>query len=405
MIIKIPREVETALNILHTNSFEAFIVGGCVRDSIMGKVPSDWDVATSAKPEEILLCFNKHKTIETGIKHGTVTVIIDKMQIEITSYRIDGEYTDNRRPDDVFFTDKIEFDLKRRDFTINALAYNKNGIIDLFGGFDDIQNKIVKCVGCPDERFNEDGLRILRALRFASVLNFNIEEKTSDSIYKNKALLNNISIERINIEFNKLIMGSNYQSILLKYREIIEVFLPEIKGLSSEELKYRLYSMKALDSLTLRLAVLFHKIGSTDEILMNLKYDNKTVKTVKLLTENINEKIYSDPVTIKKWLNRINYENLSNLIKIKKALFDYEYEELTSSETIMEEIIATNQCYSLKTLSVNGQDLIDAGIPKGKNIVMVLNKVLNEVIEGKLENKKDILLNYIYDKGMGLWKQ
>ncbi|NLK64975.1 MAG: CCA tRNA nucleotidyltransferase [Tissierellia bacterium] len=405
MIIKIPREVETALNILHTNSFEAFIVGGCVRDSIMGKVPSDWDVATSAKPEEILLCFNKHKTIETGIKHGTVTVIIDKMQIEITSYRIDGEYTDNRRPDDVFFTDKIEFDLKRRDFTINALAYNKNGIIDLFGGFDDIQNKIVKCVGCPDERFNEDGLRILRALRFASVLNFNIEEKTSDSIYKNKALLNNISIERINIEFNKLIMGSNYQSILLKYREIIEVFLPEIKGLSSEELKYRLYSMKALDSLTLRLAVLFHKIGSTDEILMNLKYDNKTVKTVKLLTENINEKIYSDPVTIKKWLNRINYENLSNLIKIKKALFDYEYEELTSSETIMEEIIATNQCYSLKTLSVNGQDLIDAGIPKGKNIGMVLNKVLNEVIEGKLENKKDILLNYIYDKGMGLWKQ
>ena len=405
MIIKIPREVETALNILHTNSFEAFIVGGCVRDSIMGKVPSDWDVATSAKPEEILLCFNKHKTIETGIKHGTVTVIIDKMQIEITSYRIDGEYTDNRRPDDVFFTDKIEFDLKRRDFTINALAYNKNGIIDLFGGFDDIQNKIVKCVGCPDERFNEDGLRILRALRFASVLNFNIEEKTSDSIYKNKALLNNISIERINIEFNKLIMGSNYQSILLKYREIIEVFLPEIKGLSSEELKYRLYSMKALDSLTLRLAVLFHKIGSTDEILMNLKYDNKTVKTVKLLTENINEKIYSDPVTIKKWLNRINYENLSNLIKIKKALFDYEYEELTSSETIMEEIIATNQCYSLKTLSVNGQDLIDAGIPKGKNIGIVLNKVLNEVIEGKLENKKDILLNYIYDKGMGLWKQ
>ena len=405
MIIKIPREVETALNILHTNSFEAFIVGGCVRDSIMGKVPSDWDVATSAKPEEILLCFNKHKTIETGIKHGTVTVIIDKMQIEITSYRIDGEYTDNRRPDDVFFTDKIEFDLKRRDFTINALAYNKNGIIDLFGGFDDIQNKIVKCVGCPDERFNEDGLRILRALRFASVLNFNIEEKTSDSIYKNKALLNNISIERINIEFNKLIMGSNYQSILLKYREIIEVFLPEIKGLSSEELKYRLYSMKALDSLTLRLAVLFHKIGSTDEILMNLKYDNKTVKTVKLLTENINEKIYSDPVTIKKWLNRINYENLSNLIKIKKALFDYEYEELTSSETIMEEIIATNQCYSLKTLSVNGQNLIDAGIPKGKNIGIVLNKVLNEVIEGKLENKKDILLNYIYDKGMGLWKQ
>jgi tRNA nucleotidyltransferase (CCA-adding enzyme) len=198
------------------------------------------------------------------------------------------------------------------------------------------------------------------------------------------------------MEFNKLIMGSNYQSILLNYRQIIEVFLPEIKDLTNQELEYRLYSMKALNSLTLRLALLLHGMEPTDKILMNLKYDNKTVKTVKLLTENINEKIHPDPVTIKKWLNKLDYENLASLIKIKKALFDKEYEKLTKSQAIMEEILASNQCYSLKTLAVNGQDLLDAGIPKGRRIGMVLNKVLGEVIEGKLVNKKDVLLNYIY---------
>jgi tRNA nucleotidyltransferase (CCA-adding enzyme) len=398
MIIKMPKEVETALNILHDNSFEAYIVGGCVRDSIMGKVPSDWDVATSARPEEIMLCFSQYRTIETGIKHGTITVIINKMQIEITTYRIDGEYSDNRRPDNVLFTDKIEFDLERRDFTINALAYNKNGVIDLFGGLDDIKNKIVKCVGNSDERFNEDGLRILRALRFASVLNFYIDENTSCSIYRNKNLLNNISKERINIELNKLIMGRNFQNILSEYRDVIEVFLPEIQYLTKEKFHHRLYAMKELNSLVLRLTVLLYEIDSPDKILMNLKYDNKTVKTVKLLAENIDEKIYPDRVNIKRWLNKINHANLNYLIKIKKALFDYEYEELAKSEVIMKEVIETNQCYSLKTLAINGQDLIDSGMPKGRNIGIVLNDVLNKVIEGKLENKKDILFNYIYDR-------
>ncbi|HHZ00312.1 MAG TPA: CCA tRNA nucleotidyltransferase [Tissierellia bacterium] len=396
MKIIIPGEVVTALDILQNNGFEAYIVGGCVRDSIMGKKPSDWDIATSARPEEILECFNNYRTIETGLKHGTVTVIVKKMQIEITTYRIDGEYSDRRRPDKVTFTNNIDLDLQRRDFTINALAYNQNGIIDIFGGLHDIKNKIVKCVGHPDDRFNEDGLRILRALRFASVLNFSIDDQTSDSIFKNKALLHDISTERINMEFNKLIMGINYQNIIFNYRDIIEVFLPEIKGLSDEELRYRLNSMKELNSLTMRLAVLLQGLGPTDKILMNLKYDNKTVKTVKILTENINEKIYPHPVNIKRWLNKINSENLVNLIKIKKAMFDNEYEELAKSQVIMKEILASNQCYNLRTLAINGQDLLDAGMPKGKRIGMILNKVLNEVIEGKLENKKDILLNYVY---------
>ena len=396
MNIKIPKEVENVLNILHENGFEAYVVGGCVRDSIMGKIPSDWDVATSAKPNQILLCFNNRKTIETGLKHGTVTVVINKMQIEITTYRIDGEYSDNRRPDEVLFTDKIKLDLRRRDFTINALAYNKSGIIDLFGGLDDINNKFIKCVGAADERFNEDGLRILRALRFASVLNFDIEENTSSSIFRNKALLNNISMERINIEFSKLIMGSNYRKILIEYREVIEVFLPEIQVLTEDEFKYRLNAMKVLNSLFLRLTVFLYNINSTDKILMNLKYDNKTIKTVKILVENINGRINHDPVNVKRWLNKINYVNLNYLIKIKKSLFDSEFYELEETEKIMNEIIRTKQCYSLETLAINGQDLIDAGVPKGKNIGIILDILLNEVIEGKLVNEKDSLLNFIH---------
>ena len=396
MNIKIPKEVENVLNILHENGFEAYVVGGCVRDSIMGKIPSDWDVATSAKPDQILLCFNNRKTIETGLKHGTVTVVINKMQIEITTYRIDGEYSDNRRPDEVLFTDKIKLDLRRRDFTINALAYNKSGIIDLFGGLDDINNKFIKCVGAAGERFNEDGLRILRALRFASVLNFDIEENTSSSIFRNKALLNNISMERINIEFSKLIMGSNYRKILIEYREVIEVFLPEIQVLTEDEFKYRLNAMKVLNSLFLRLTVFLYNINSTDKILMNLKYDNKTIKTVKILVENINGRIYPVPVNVKRWLNKINYVNLNYLIKIKKSLFDSEFYELEETEKIMNEIIRTKQCYSLETLAINGQDLIDAGVPKGKNIGIILDIILSEVIEGKLVNEKDSLLNFIH---------
>ena len=191
-------------------------------------------------------------------------------------------------------------------------------------------------------------------------------------------------------------MGSNFELVLLEYKEIIELFLPEIRSLSKEKLKKRLNAMKALNLLTLRLAVLLHEINATDKILMNLKYDNKTIKTVKILAENIDEKIYPDPVNVKKWLHKINYVNLSYLIKIKKELFNFEYDELVKTEKIMDEIIAAKQCYSLETLAVNGQDLIEAGIAKGKNIGIILDKLLDEVIEGKLENNKDGLLNYIY---------
>lgn len=395
MRIHIPKEVEKALNILHTNNFEAYIVGGCVRDSILGLSPSDWDITTSAKPEEICESFHKFRTIETGLKHGTITVIIDKMNIEITTYRIDGEYSDNRRPDNVIFTEKVELDLKRRDFTINSIAYDGKELVDLFGGKKDINNKVIRCVGNPDERFNEDGLRILRALRFASVLNFSIEDNTSKSIHKNKELLNNISKERINIEFNKLIMGENFQEIFEKYIDVLWIFIPELNALSMEELKYRLNAMNSLNDLISRLSVLLYQVDAQD-ILLGLKYDNHTIRTVKLLTSNIDKKIYPDYVNMKRWLNNINYVNLYNLINIKKELFKTENENLKKSEKIIDDIIETNQCYNLEKLVINGSDLINLGIPKGEIIGKTLNEILNEVIEGKLANNKDSLHNYIY---------
>jgi len=401
--INMPNEVEEALSILNSNGFEAYIVGGCVRDSILGAVPSDWDITTSANPDEISHCFQDYRTIETGLKHGTVTVVINRMQLEITTYRIDGKYSDNRRPDTVLFTNKISMDLKRRDFTVNALAYNHDGIVNLFDGINDIEKKIIKCVGVPDERFKEDGLRILRAIRFASVLGFNIEEDTLKSIHENKNLLNNISSERINNEFCKLVLGSNFYKTMMEYKDVIEVFLPETRKISKETWTRKLNSMAMVpDDLILKFTLLFYKIDDVENILMGLKNDNSTIKNVRLLTLNIDEEILPSPINVKKWLNKIGYEKLNQLLDVKKAVmksFDTEnktgLENLLKAEFLMNEAVEQRQCFSLKTLDINGKDLIEAGVPEGEQLGEILNEILDKVIEGKLENQKSVLIDYI----------
>ncbi|MDW5299710.1 MAG: CCA tRNA nucleotidyltransferase [Sedimentibacter sp.] len=401
--INMPCEVEKALNILNSNGFEAYIVGGCVRDAILGAVPSDWDITTSAKPDEIINCFKDYRTIETGLKHGTVTVVINHMHMEITTYRIDGKYSDNRRPDTVLYTDKISMDLKRRDFTVNALAYNCDGIVDLFGGINDIEKKTIKCVGDPDERFNEDGLRILRALRFASVLCFNIEENTSKRIHENKNLLNNISCERINSEFCKLVLGKNFNKIMLEYKDVIEVFIPSIKKLNKEDWKQKINSMAMVpNDLILKFTLLFYKIDDIENILTRLKNDNVTIKNVRLLTLNIDEEVLPTPINVKRWLNKIGYDNLNQLFNVKKAVvksFDKsnetELENLEKAELLMNEAVKQRQCFSLKTLAINGKDLLEAGIAEGEQLGEILDEILDKVIEGKLENQKSVLMDYI----------
>jgi tRNA nucleotidyltransferase (CCA-adding enzyme) len=398
--IKMPQEAEKALMILKSCSHEAYVVGGCVRDAVLGSVPSDWDITTSALPDEILSCFKNYKTINTGLKHGTVTVIINKMHLEVTTYRIDGKYSDNRRPDEVKFTDKVAMDLKRRDFTMNALAYNKEGIVDLFQGIEDIKNKIVRCVGAPDERFQEDGLRILRAIRFASVLGFNVEEETRKSIHKNKNLLKNISFERINIEFMKLLNGIDFIEILSEYKDVVEVFIPEVSILSDELWIERLNSSSHVDNIILKLSLLFCGLDA-ELILRRMKSDNDTIKIVKLLTLNMDVEIVPELSAIKRWLNKMGYDNLKLLINLKTAGLKFseaEINDLRKAEALMDTIVKERQCYSLNHLAVKGTDLIDAGITRGPRIGELLNEMLERVMDDELENKKDVLLSYANNK-------
>ena len=229
-MIKIPSDVKNVMNILTSAGHKAYVVGGCVRDSIMGREPNDWDVTTSATPDRIKELFSSFRTVDTGIQHGTVLIVSGKTPVETTTFRVDGEYKDNRHPESVSFTSDIKDDLARRDFTINAMAYNEtDGLIDPFGGADDIKNKIIRCVGDADTRFGEDALRIMRAVRFSSVLGFSIEENTSQSILKNENLLSGIAAERISNELIKLLCGENVFSVLEKYRSVIGVFMPEMK--------------------------------------------------------------------------------------------------------------------------------------------------------------------------------
>ena len=230
-MIKIPHYITEVLNMLYDKGFEAYLVGGCVRDALMGKAPHDFDLTTNATPDEMLSCFSEMKIIETGLKHGTVTVVSDGENVEITTYRIDGKYVDNRHPEEVLFTRNIHEDLSRRDFTVNAIAYSpKDGIVDIFDGQKDIKNKIIRCVGSPDNRFAEDGLRIIRALRFASVLGFTINEKTSESIHNNKELLKNISAERIFAELKKLICGICAKEIISDYFDVFSFVFPKLSN-------------------------------------------------------------------------------------------------------------------------------------------------------------------------------
>jgi len=282
MVIKIPPQVNRAIEILQSNGHSAYVVGGAVRDMLMDKTAHDWDITTSALPEETLSAFSDFRTIETGLKHGTVTVIVDGMSLEITTFRIEGNYSDNRHPDKVDFTDKIESDLSRRDFTVNAIAFSPHkGFADPFDGQADIKNKVIRCVGNPDKRFSEDALRILRALRFSSVLGFEIDIETAESIRRNYKLLGNISVERIFVETSKLLCGKNAGKILRDFEDVFFFILPEISPLKNctqnhERHIYDVWhhTVKAVESIEpvaeLRFAMLLHDTGkphckTTDE--------------------------------------------------------------------------------------------------------------------------------------------
>lgn len=433
--ITLPTPVARALSVLEACGYEGYTVGGCVRDSLLGRAPNDWDITTNATPEEMKVCFKGFRVIETGIRHGTLTVIVDGMQLEITTYRNDGEYLDNRHPVQVTFSKNIEDDLSRRDFTVNAMAYHpQKGFVDLFGGREDLQNRIIRAVGDAKTRFEEDGLRILRAIRFAAVLDFDIAEDTAKAVHACKNLLSGIAAERIREELCKLICGRGAVRILREYIDVISVFLPELARCVGFEqnTKYHCYDVfeHTLQALALcedydlvtRLGILLHDIGKplcytedeqgghfkghapvgveiTKEVLSRLRFDNETIRRMELLVEWHDIPLSAEKKRVKRLLQKLSDADILRLLEIKRCDrlahapdFREMPPDLALIPSVMEEIRAEDACLSLRTLAIGGDDLMALGVPKGKQIGELLHALLDDVIEERLPNEKEALL-------------
>lgn len=425
------------INRLENRGFEAFAVGGCVRDYLMVMPINDYDITTNATTDEIKAVFSDCKTIDTGLKHGTVTVIKNGIPFETTTYRLETTYSDNRHPDKVIFTKSLEDDLSRRDFTVNSMAYCPvKGFVDPFEGRKDVEKKIIRCVGNPVKRFEEDSLRILRGIRFASVLGFTIDEETKNAMHSCRHLIKNISKERIFTELSKLICGKNVKAILMEFSDILGEFIPEINDMNGFEQHnfHHIYDVLTHTAvvventpplLHLRLAALFHDIGkpscfSLDEtgtghfyshasksaliaerILKELRCDNKTKDAVIKLIKLHDTPIEESEKIIKRRLASMGSELFYDLIKLKRAdtaglapEFAVRNEHFDRLEAMAKEILEREECFSLKHLAVNGNDLIALGF-KGKDIGKCLNLLLEAVIDGKVENEKEVLLKHL----------
>lgn len=396
-MMTIPQYISKVLNILNNNGYEGYLVGGCVRDTLMGKEPHDFDLTTNALPGEIISCFEEMKIIETGLKHGTVTVVSEGENVEITTYRIDGKYTDNRHPEKVSFTRNIHEDLSRRDFTVNAIAYSPyDGIVDIFGGRDDIKSEVIRCVGCPDTRFNEDGLRIMRAVRFASVLSFSIDDKTSESIHKNRELLKNISAERIYSELKKLLSGKKAADVLKEYYDVLCVVFPALE-------KYKAQYMKNVDLIkdspndsVSRFVCLLYGMDASDikSSLRCLKPDNYLYDNVKILSECVLSHVDTDEISVRYIMNKLSPENIERLAGLKKLFYpEFEYDNFIEQYKLQ---LEKNACVRIKDLALGGNDLIELGIKKGPRIGEIMNQLLKAVIENKCSNNREELKNYVF---------
>lgn len=396
MKINLPKQVEYIIDTLNDEGFSAFVVGGCVRDSLMGIIPHDWDICTSATPEEIIEIFDGYKIIPTGIKHGTVTVVIDNKSFEITTYRIDGEYDDNRHPNSVRFATYLKDDLSRRDFTINAMAYHPlYGLIDKFGGRHDIKRKRIRCVGDPNVRFNEDALRILRAARFATVYGFNIEKNTYNSMIKNKFLLNNIAMERINSEITKA-LNKGQSKVLF---ELIKVVVPELSFQDMDKALNEI-SLFNVNNLYTKLAILFNvDCEKLLEILKHLKFDNETIKkslaVKKIGAQLINGELSFNPNYAAKRIMR----DCKRSVELAHSVVLYARCKTYNDAKIYHYIFSVfyalskilDSCCTLDQMSINGNDLILLGL-QGKEVGDMLEHLLELIILEKIPNNRKLLL-------------
>lgn len=436
------RAAETApgarhiLQTLTAAGFEAYLVGGCVRDLLRGVTPHDWDICTSALPQETERCFTGQRVIETGLKHGTVTVLMEDGPCEITTYRTEGPYSDSRRPDFVHFVSDLEEDLARRDFTMNAIAMDLDGRLrDPFGGAGDINAGLIRCVGGPDQRFREDGLRIMRALRFAAVLGYEIEAHTARAIHESRAMLDRVAAERINTELCRLLAGPGAGDILRQYPDVFCQFWPELGPLAALEQnnpwhcwggwEHTVHAVDAAPAdVTLRLTMLLHDIGkpackSTDEngidhfyghpavsarladqMLRALKFDNKTRERVVTLVKRHDMPVPLEEQVIRRRLSRLGPEAFFQLLAVKRADHMGQAPEkvrdrltqLDEIQAMAERILADRQCLTRKDLAVNGRDIIAAGIEPGPEVGRVLKRLLDQILKGEIPNEREALL-------------
>ena len=441
MKIELPRKVIMIINNLQLHGYEAFAVGGCVRDSILARRPQDWDITTSARPEEIKRLFRR--TVDTGIEHGTVTVLLGKDSFEVTTYRVDGAYEDSRHPSEVRFTNRLEEDLKRRDFTINAMAYNDDvRLVDAFGGMQDLNHHLIRCVGNPVERFTEDALRILRAVRFSAQLNFPIEPETAEAVRKLAPNLRNISAERIQAELVKLLVSPHPERLQDAYGlGITRIILPEWDAMVGVEQdtphhKYDVaeHTLRAMKNVKrdkiLRLTMLFHDMGkpsvkTTDEngrdhfkghalvseelarrILRRLKFDNETIRVVTRLVCYHDYRVEATPKNVRRAMNRIGVDLFPYYLAVRmadvKAQSPYQrrekIENIVEMRRLYQEILENKECITLRQLAVGGRDLMNLGMKPGRELGSMLSELLEYVLDDPERNKKDILCDYVKEK-------
>ncbi|SCZ76190.1 tRNA nucleotidyltransferase (CCA-adding enzyme) [Pseudobutyrivibrio xylanivorans] len=434
--MNLPADVQNIISVLESNGHEAYAVGGCVRDCILGKVPHDWDITTSALPEQVKALFER--TFDTGIEHGTVTVLMHGIGYEVTTYRVDGKYEDGRHPKEVTFTASLEEDLKRRDFTINAMAYNDTkGLVDLFGGEADLQAGIIRAVGNPIERFTEDALRMLRALRFSAQLGFEIEKDTYEAIKTLAPTLEKISAERIQVEMVKLVTSAHPERIRDVYATgLTKIFFPEFDAMMEcdQVNKHHMYSVGehtivsmglAPDDKVIRLTMMLHDIAkpvckTTDEngqnhfkthpvkgadmartVLRRLKFDNDTTDKVCNLVKNHDDRPEINHRNVRRMIIRVGQENFNDLLAVKRAdtlaQSMYHREEKLSYidelEKVFNEVVAAGDCLRIKDLEINGKDLIAMGVPQGQRIGEVLSTIFDSVVENPELNQRETLLN------------
>ncbi len=397
MDMVLPRKVTVALEQLQDAGYDAYVVGGCVRDSLMGRQPHDWDIATSATPDQVIHVFAQYPVILTGVQHGTVTVLIEEQPLEITTFRIDGAYSDGRHPDTVAYANTVFNDLSRRDFTVNAIAFTPSeGMVDPYDGAKDIQARCIRCVGEASTRFMEDSLRILRAIRFSATLQFTIEPATANAVVQSRHLLARVSAERIREEITKLLLGDGASYVLQQYACVIRTVLPE---LSYDDAQWHAMCVSLSQTpplLSVRLALMFAYLDQGERVaidaLRRLRFDNVTIRAVTQLLTHRHKPLATD-TDLLRLVSVVDWDGAKEQLLLQRAI---KGEDGAFTLSAFEYLYKQNVCCRLCDLAIDGKDLIVAGVSAGPIIGHLLQKALDAVIEGQVPNEKQSILKFLF---------